>query len=82
MKPIADQIIRKCGGAQAVADMLGLSVASVHKWKYPPTRGGTGGLVPAQRQQELIDRAREMGVDLRPDDFFERPASPDKDAAA
>lgn len=81
MKPIADQLIKKCGGAQAVAALLGLSPTSVYKWKYPVERGGTGGLVPANRQQELLDKARSAGIDLRPDDFFERPA-PQGDGAA
>jgi DNA-binding transcriptional regulator YdaS (Cro superfamily) len=82
MTNVASKIIGKCGGAQAVAALLGLSPASVHKWKYPVERGGTGGLVPTNRQQELLDRARAAGVDLRPDDFFERPAAKSDGEAA
>lgn len=78
---IASRVIEKCGGAKAVAEMLGLDVASVHKWKYPSERGGTNGLIPANRQQELIDKARSAGIDLQPADFFERPF-PASDAAA
>lgn len=85
---IAEHVINKCGGAKAVAEMLGLDVASVHKWKYPSERGGTNGLIPASRQQELIDKARDAGIDLEPADFFARPfpttaaASPASDGEA
>lgn len=74
MVQIAENIITKCGGAQVVADWLGLKVSAVHRWKYPPERGGTGGLVPSNRQQDLLEKARANGVDLTPDDFFAIPA--------
>jgi hypothetical protein len=81
MKPVAEQIIEKCGGARSVAEMLGIDVASVHKWKYPSSKGGTNGLVPASRQQELIECARNRGIDLCPDDFFDLPPSNKRGAA-
>ena len=71
MSTIAKNIIAKCGGPHAVAEMLGLNVASVHKWKYSTEKGGTGGLIPTVRAQELLERARKAGVDLKPEDFFE-----------
>jgi len=70
MDTIAKHVITKCGGPQAVADLLGIELASVHKWKYPRSRGGTGGVVPTNRQHELLKLAREAGVDLTPADFF------------
>lgn len=71
MRDIAHRVIEKCGGAQRVADLLGIHFASVHKWRYPLARGGTGGLIPTARQQELLQKARAAGIDLSPDDFFE-----------
>ena len=71
---IADSIIRKCGGHAQVAQWLGLSLTQVYRWTYPRERGGTGGLVPARRQGELLAKARAAGVDLEPADFF--PAEP------
>lgn len=71
MSSIAENIIAKCGGPQAVAEMLGLNVASVHKWKYPTEKGGTGGLIPTSRAQELLELARRRGIDLSRQDFFE-----------
>ncbi|PNG27027.1 hypothetical protein CR492_04805 [Methylocella silvestris] len=71
MGTIADHVIAKCGGHRAVAGLLGLDVTSVYKWTYPSSRGGTNGLVPANRQQELLHKSREAGIDLIPADFFE-----------
>jgi transposase len=71
MKNVAEHIIQKCGGAQAVAQMLGISPVSVHKWKYALEKGGSGGLIPTARQQELLRAAKERGIKLRPADFFD-----------
>lgn len=70
---VAGRIIDKCGGPKKIADALDLDVSSIHKWKYPTDRGGTGGLVPTNRQQELMRWARRVGIDLAPEDFFEAP---------
>lgn len=70
MTSIAKHVIDKCGGPKAVAEMLSIDVSSVHKWKYSTDRGGTGGLVPSNRQQDLLDKARLAGIDLSPADFF------------
>lgn len=68
---MAKRIIEKCGGAKVVAALLDIDVSSVHKWKYPSGRGGTNGLIPSARQQELLERARAAGITLNPDDFFD-----------
>ena len=75
---VAKRVIDKCGGEQAVAGMVGVHVSNVHRWRYSKDKGGTGGLVPVQHQQTILDKAREQGIDLRPEDFFE----PSQDAAA
>lgn len=81
MSSVAKHVIEKCGGAKAVAEMLGIAVSSVHKWKYPVDRGGTNGVVPAGRQQELLARARQRGIDLSPSDFFLDPPADVQSAA-
>jgi hypothetical protein len=73
---IAEKIIRKCGGHAQVAAWLGLSLTQIYRWTYPREKGGTGGLVPACRQAELLAKARQVGIDLRPDDFFTVAARP------
>jgi len=82
MSTVAERIIEKCGGADKVAALLGLHPSAVYRWQYPAVRGGTGGSVPTGRQQELLDRAREAGIDLQPDDFFARPSPSQEDGRA
>lgn len=71
MSNAATNVIRKCGGPQAVSAMAGVNVSNVHRWTYPKERGGTGGVVPAKHQHTLLKKAREAGIELSPDDFFE-----------
>lgn len=72
---IAARVIGKLGGARRVAKLLGLNPTAVYKWTYERDRGGTGGLIPAEHQQALLDIGRREGCDLTPSDFFEKPTS-------
>ncbi|MDP2354600.1 MAG: hypothetical protein Q8M31_00875 [Beijerinckiaceae bacterium] len=67
---IAKHVIAKCGGPQAVADMLGITRNAVDRWKYAVESGGAGGIIPSKRQRELMEKARERGIELTPADFF------------
>lgn len=69
MEP-ASTIIEKCGGANAVAEMVGRDVSRIHRWTYPKEKGGTGGLIPSDAAQQLMRAARERGIQLQADDFF------------
>ena len=71
----ANTIIRKCGGPGAVAEMTGRSLSSVHRWRTPVAKGGTGGHVPAPVQARLLASARAAGIDLRAEDFLPEFAS-------
>ena len=68
---IAERVIQKCGGAEETAKLLGITATSVHRWKYPKDRGGSGGIVPSDKAQLLLDAARKSGIELEPSDFFE-----------
>ena len=68
----ASHIIALLGGPQATAELAGVHISRVFRWTYPKARGGTGGLVPAQHQQHLLDCARARGIALEPADFFRR----------
>lgn len=68
---VASDIIRKFGGAQAVAEACGVSFTAVYRWTYPRDRGGTGGVIPAKHQQALLRAAVTRGIKLKPADFFE-----------
>lgn len=70
MQNIAANIVRKCGGHQAVAEMVGVNVSRVHRWTYDKSRGGTGGVIPTRHQAPLLAAARARGIPLEPADFF------------
>lgn len=60
----ASTIIDKFGGTRKLAAALSLPPSTVQSWK-------DSGLIPAARQQAVLDKARELEVDLNPADFFE-----------
>jgi hypothetical protein len=74
---IAGRVIAKCGGAQAVADMVGRHVTTIYKWTWSQDKGGTGGFVPAKLQVSLIAKAQARGIDLTHADF-----APNQEAAS
>ena len=75
---VAKRVIKKLVGPRAVAGMLAMSTQAVYKWMWPFDKGGTGGLIPARRQIELMIAARQRGIMLTKDDFFPKDA-PDAD---
>lgn len=75
----AHTVITICGGYAETARMSGRSEVRVRRWEYPKEKGGTGGLIPSDCQQTLLDAARAEGKDLRPEHFFVTP--PTEDAA-
>lgn len=66
----AQTVITICGGFRAVAEMTGRDEISVRRWTYPKDRGGTGGLIPSECQQVLLDAAKGRKLPLRPEHFF------------
>jgi hypothetical protein len=70
MSNVAEVLIEKCGGHQAVAEMLGVDISRVYRFTYPKSKGGTGGLIPAWHMPTLIEKARLRGIEIGPDDFF------------
>jgi hypothetical protein len=71
----ASNIIEKCGGHQAVADMLQVDVSRVYRWTYPRDRGGSDGVIPAKHQMRLLAEAGSRGITLSPNDFFDVPGA-------
>lgn len=74
-------VITICGGFAATARMAGRSEIRVRRWTYPKERGGTGGFIPSECQQNLLDQARLNDCDLRPEHFFIQTPTPEKDVA-
>lgn len=71
MSNVAAAIIAKCNGHAVIADICGVHVTRVYRWTYPVEKGGSGGVIPTRHQAQLLKGARERGIDLRPEDFFE-----------
>lgn len=72
MASIAENVIEKFGDKATVANILGLSVTQIYRFTYPKKKGGTGGLIPAEHQQTLLNEARARGIKLFPSDFFDQ----------
>jgi len=71
----AHTVIDLCGGFSAVAAVTRRSEVRVRRWCYPKERGGTGGFIPPECQQLLLDWSRANDGVLRPEHFFrESPA--------
>ena len=71
MRQVAHHVIEKCGGPRVVAEMAGVDITVVYRWRFPPERNGTGGIIPARHHQTILDAARARGIDLKPSDFFD-----------
>jgi hypothetical protein len=69
MKPASD-IIRICGGVAEVARLTGRHASRVGRWQQPKSKGGTGGHIPADVQQTLLEAANAEGKPLHPCHFF------------
>ena len=61
---------RLADGIKAVAKITGKSYTQVWRWMRPRDNGGTGGLIPSEHAQELLNWARKRRVSLVADDFF------------
>jgi len=57
-------------GTRVVAEVTGKHVSRIYRWMAPREKGGTGGFIPHEDANALIEYARAEGVDLSPGDFF------------
>lgn len=62
----ADRIIALCGGVRPTARLEGIPFTTVSSWRKR-------GWVPAEHQQELINKAFKAGITLLPTDFLQYP---------
>ena len=75
MQDIAAQVIEKCGGHRAVAEITGVHISRVHRWTYPKDRRGNDGVHPTKHQPTRLSEAAKRGLNLSPDDFFDTEAA-------
>lgn len=64
------RIITKLGGARMVASALRVAATTVYRWTYPVEKGGTGGVIPVRRMNQIIAYANKRGIKLSVKDFF------------
>jgi hypothetical protein len=69
MDPAAS-IIKRLGGAAAVAAATGTALTAPYRWQYPRARGGTGGLIPQRHHRALINFAKRCTIALGAEDFL------------
>jgi len=72
VSPVAKNVIQKSGGVGKISQITGRAESSIYKWTYPKEKGGTGGLIPAEAQAELMAASMRGEVDLCAEDFFEK----------
>lgn len=70
----AAKIIDALGGVNAVAEIAGVDLSRVVRWRLPKASGGTGGTIPQRHIPALLDRGRALG--LTADDFLPPRAEP------
>ena len=66
----AQRVIRLMGGIKATAEAANCSKVTVHRWTYPKSRGGTGGIVPRKHHAPLARAARQKGIAFTTEDFM------------
>lgn len=62
-----DHIVQRFGGLRRMASQINRPVSTVQSWK-------ARGSIPDGVKPSILNRARELGIDLRPEHFF--PALP------
>ena len=65
---VAQYVIGKFGGQAALARLIGKRASTVQHW-------ASSGVIPAKWHSELLNLAREQGVDLDPGDLVQPPES-------
>lgn len=61
---VVERIIEKFGSQEAVAKAVGVTQPTVSYWKET-------GFIPARRQEQLLQAARDKQIDLTEADFFQ-----------
>ena len=65
----ADKIIARFGGVKELAQAIGRTAVTVHRWKYPRDRGGTDGNIPTSAIAAVMAAARARGLEFQPHDW-------------
>lgn len=60
----AELVIKTWGGVRKTARALEMSPATVSRWQR------LGGLIPSKHLVKILERAKESGLDLKPEDLI------------
>ena len=67
----AERVIRKFGTAAQLARILKINKSTVYRWLWPTDRaGGTGGRIPSDKLEKIMQVARAHGVLLTDEDIL------------
>ncbi|HEY5970445.1 MAG TPA: GIY-YIG nuclease family protein [Pseudoxanthomonas sp.] len=69
-KSPAQVVIERFGGVRNVARAIGYNPSSVTRWQRDSGAIGTGGRIPSSVQQLLLDKAKELGIQLSIDELL------------
>ncbi len=61
---------RKVLGSIRLAELCGRTTDAIRKWDRPRSKGGTGGLVPAEFQARILEAAKADGLPLTAEDLI------------
>lgn len=67
----ASTIIKTLGGLTAVAKGVDSTPTTVHRWRLPSEKGGTGGFIPRKHHTRLIAMAESRGIEIPPSAFID-----------
>lgn len=67
--------VRDTFGARRLAEICGRTTEAVRKWDRPKSKGGTGGLVPAEFQARILAAAVAEGLPLEAADLIAEPVA-------
>lgn len=65
--------VRHLLGSKRLAEICDRTTDAVRKWDRPRSKGGLGGLIPAEFQARILRAAQEENLPLRPEDIIAEP---------
>jgi hypothetical protein len=65
-----EYVIRVFGGVRKLARILGMTPTAVYLWQKKRNPKNPFGLVPSKKQREILNLAKERGLDLTADDLI------------
>lgn len=71
----AGSVLTILGGTGVVSKILGVDRSQVWRWTQPKAEKGTGGLVPSEHQEPLLDWAEANNKPLTADMIIRSPGS-------